>query len=137
MNKMLNQINNLNDFNEIKKIVINYYKEFYFDKVVKVFIDNQEFVFTYLYYNYDLINKHFILRSNLISNVDKFTIFLSNTKHVKIEIDDRIIEGNIDNVKINHFNGGQQNTTEYEVSIIFEKVKDVHSIVDSNTESNE
>lgn len=137
MNKMLNQINNLNDFNEIKKIVINYYKEFYFDKVVKVFIDNQEFIFTYLYYNYDLINKHFILRSNLISNVDKFTIFLSNTKHVKIEIDDRIIEGNIDNVKINQFNGGQQNTTEYEVSIIFEKVKDVHSIVDSNTESNE
>lgn len=137
MNKMLNQINNLNDFNEIKKIVINYYKEFYFDKVVKVFIDNQEFIFTYLYYNYDLINKHFILRSNLISNVDKFTIFLSNTKHIKIEIDDRIIEGNIDNVKINQFNGGQQNTTEYEVSIIFEKVKDVHSIVDSNTESNE
>ena len=137
MNKMLNQINNLDDFNEIKKIVIDYYKEFYFDKVVKVFIDNQEFIFTYLYYNYDLINKHFILRSNLISNIDKFTIFLSNTKHVKIEIDDRIIEGNIDNVKINQFNGGQQNTTEYEVDIIFEKVKDVHSIVNSNTESNE
>ena len=137
MNKMLNQINNLDDFNEIKKIVIDYYKEFYFDKVVKVFIDNQEFIFTYLYYNYDLINKHFILRSNLISNIDKFTIFLSNTKHVKIEIDDRIIEGNIDNVKINQFNGGQQNTTEYEVDIIFEKVKDVHSIVNGNTESNE
>lgn len=137
MNKMLNQINNLDDFNEIKKIVIDYYKEFYFDKVIKVFIDNQEFIFTYLYYNYDLINKHFILRSNLISNIDKFTIFLSNTKHVKIEIDDRIIEGNIDNVKINQFNGGQQNTTEYEVDIIFEKVKDVHSIVNSNTESNE
>lgn len=137
MNKMLNQINNLDDFNEIKKIVIDYYKEFYFDKVVKVFIDNQEFIFTYLYYNYDLINKHFILRSNLISNIDKFTIFLSNTKHVKIEIDDRIIEGNIDNVKINQFNGGQQNTTEYEVDIIFEKVEDVHSIVNSNTESNE
>lgn len=137
MNKMLNQINNLNDFNEIKKIVIDYYKEFYFDKVVKVFIDNQEFIFTYLYYNYDLINKHFILRSNLISNIDKFTIFLSNTKHVKIEIDDRIIEGNIDNIKINQFNGGQQNATEYEVDVIFEKVKDVYSIVDSNIESNE
>lgn len=137
MNKMLNQINNLDDFNEIKKIVIDYYKEFYFDKVIKVFIDNQEFIFTYLYYNYDLINKHFILRSNLISNIDKFTIFLSNTKHVKIKIDDRIIEGNIDNVKINQFNGGQQNTTEYEVDIIFEKVKDVHSIVNSDTESNE